>query len=407
MLKRVVITEAGVLTCLGRGLEKTYEAFLREESKLSKIVTFATNRYASENGGVVEDCLIDIDLDENERAGLDRSSHIVYTACKDALSSALVDLNQLRFSKTPVYLGTTLGGTLKGQMFHHDYVLKQNKRKRVFLLKDYLACNQTVNLSKKFNLTGEALLLNNACASGLNAIGVAFSKIRNGYEDFVVAGGYDVMSKFVYAGFNSLQLLASGKCRPFDKNRSGLVLGEGAGVVVVEELDHAMKRGAAILAEIIGFGQTADAYHLTKPDPQAIGATEAIKTAKEMAGIATNDIDYINAHGTGTLANDSMESLAIITALGEGSQKIPVSSTKPMTGHMLGGTGAVEAVFSLLSISKNIIPGNLNYETFDAECDLNIVREKMERKEIKTVMSNSFGFGGSNSSIILRELNEN
>jgi len=407
MLKRVVITGAGVLTGLGRGLEETYKGFLREESKLSKIMTFATDKYASENGGVVEDFLIDKDLDETEKAGLDRSTHIVYTACKDALSSALVDLNRIRFSKTPVYLGTTLGGTLKGQMFHRDYVLKQNKRNRVFLLKDYLACNQTVNIAKKFKFRGEALLLNNACASGLSAIGHAFRKIRNGYEDFVVAGGYDVMSKFVYAGFNSLQLLTPEKCRPFDKNRSGLVLGEGAGVVVVEELNHAMKRGATILAEIIGFGQTADAYHLTKPDPQANGAAEAIKTAKEMAGIETEDIDYINAHGTGTLANDSMESTAIISALGECSQKIPVSSTKPMTGHMLGGTGAAEAVFSLISISKNIVPGNLNYETFDAECGLNIVREKMEKKEIKTVMSNSFGFGGSNSSIILRELNGN
>jgi len=407
MNRRVAITGAGVLTNLGRGLEETYKAFLQGESKLSKIMTFTTENYVSGDGGVVEDLFIDKDLDENEKKGIDRATHVVYTACKDALSSALVDLNQMRFSKTPVYLGTTLGGTLKGQMFHREYVLKQNKRKRVFLLKDYLACNQTVNIAKKFNFTGESLLLNNACASGLSAIGLAFRKIRNGYEDFVVAGGYDVMSKFVYAGFNSLQLLTPEKCRPFDKNRSGLVLGEGAGVVVVEELDHARERGATILAEIIGFGQTADAYHITKPDPRALGAAEAIKIAKEIAGIKTEDIDYINAHGTGTLANDSMESTAILSALGEGAKKIPISSTKPMTGHMLGGTGAAEVIFSLIAINKNIIPENLNYETFDEDCDLNIAREKTEKKKIKTVMSNSFGFGGSNSSIILRELNEN
>lgn len=406
MIKRVVITGAGILTSLGRGLDETYEAFLLGESKLSKIKTFATDNYASGDGGVVKDSLIDMDLDETGKAGLDRATHLVYTACKDALSSALIDLDQMRFSKTPVYLGTTLGGILRGQIFHRDYILKQNKKKRALFLKDYLACNQAVNIAKKFNFTGEAIIINNACASGLNAVGRAFRKIRSGYEDFVVAGGYDVMSEFTYAGFNSLQLLTLGKCRPFDKNRSGLILGEGAGVVVVEELGHARRRGAKILAEIIGFGQTADAYHLTRPDPAAKGASVAMETAKETAGIESEDLDYINAHGTGTLANDSMESTAIFSALGEGCRKIPISSTKPMTGHMLGAAGAAEAIFSLIAINKNIVPENLNYETYDEECNLHIMREKMEQKEIKAVMSNSFGFGGSNSSIILRELNE-
>ncbi len=406
MIKRVVITGAGILTSLGRGLDATYDSLLHGKSKLSQIKTFTTNNFASGDGGVVQDSLIDMDLDEEGKLGLDRATHLVYTACKDALFSASANLDELRFSKTPVYLGTTLGGTLQGQMFHRDYVLKQNEKKRALFLKDYLACNQAVNIAKKFDFAGEALILNNACASGTNALGLAFRRIRNGYENFAIAGGYDVMSEFTYAGFNSLQLITPGKCRPFDKNRSGLILGEGAGVLVVEELDHARERGAHILAEIIGFGQTSDAYHLTSPDPEAKGASEAIKTATETTGIKTEDIDYINAHGTGTLANDSMESTAIVSALGEGGRRIPVSSTKPMTGHMLGAAGAAEAIFSLIAINRSIVPGNLNYETPDPDCNLNIVGEKAEQKEIKTVLSNSFGFGGSNSSVILRKLDE-
>jgi 3-oxoacyl-[acyl-carrier-protein] synthase II len=210
------------------------------------------------------------------------------------------------------------------------------------------------------------------------------------------------MSDFTHAGFSSLELVTSGKCQPFDKNRNGLVLGEGAGILVLEEMDQALRRRANILAEIIGYGQSSDAYHITKPDPEALGASRAITMAISDAKILPEEIDYVNAHGTGTIANDSMEAKALHLALGKHGVKVPVSSTKPMTGHLLGAAGSVEVIFSIIAINNSIIPENLNYETPDLECELNIVTGGSRNAELKIVLSNSFGFGGSNSAMLIK-----
>lgn len=399
MKKRVVITGIGLLTPLGRGLPSNEEALRKGWTGIGPIKSFDTSRYKSCLGAEVNDSFLEQDFCEYA----DRASKLLLTVCRDALKSSALEISEEKGIESQIILGTTLGGMLSGQEYHRNLLLGKNKEKRSVVLRDSLACHQAPYIAERLNLIGEALVINNACASGLSAIGCAFNRIRSGNAAIVIAGGYDTMSDFTHAGFSSLELVTSEKCQPFDKNRRGLVLGEGAGVLVLEEMSQALSRGAHIFSEIIGYGQSTDAFHITKPDPEAQGAARAIAMAITDAGILPEEIDYVNAHGTGTVANDSMEAKALHLALGEHGGKVPVSSTKPMTGHLLGGAGSVEAIFSIISINGNIIPESLNYETPDPECALNIVTGGSKELELKTVLSNSFGFGGSNSSVLIKK----
>jgi 3-oxoacyl-[acyl-carrier-protein] synthase II len=363
-------------------------------------MSFDTSRYKTNLGAEVDNSLFDQDYTEY----LDRATKLILTACCDAFKSATLKISNESGFAAQLILGTTLGGMLSGQRYHRNSLSGKTKESKV--LRDSLACHQAPYIANRLNLIGEALVVNNACASGLSAIGCAFNRIRSGKATMVISGGYDTMSDFTHAGFSSLELVTSEKCRPFDKNRSGLVLGEGTGILVLEELKAALKRGANILSEIIGYGQTSDAYHITKPDPEAKGASKAISLAVNDAGISPEEIDYVNAHGTGTIANDSMEAKALHIALGNYGTKVPISSTKPLTGHLLGGAGAVEAIFSVIAINANMIPENLNYETADPECKLNVVTSGSKNAELKIVLSNSFGFGGSNSAMLIKKFNK-
>lgn len=398
MKKRVVITGIGLLTPLGRGILSNEEALKKGKTGIGYIKSFDTSKYKSSLGAEVDSSLIDKDFYEYA----DRSSKLLLTSCRDALKSAALAINEEKGFETQIILGTTLGGMLSGQKYHRNLLLGKDKEKRATVLRDSLACHQAPYIANRLNLIGEALVVNNACASGLNAIGCAFNRIRSGNATVVIAGGYDAMSDFTHAGFSSLELVTSGKCQPFDKNRNGLVLGEGAGILILEEIDQALRRKANILAEIIGYGQSSDAYHITKPDPEAQGPSRAITTAINDAEISPEEIDYVNAHGTGTIANDLMETKALHLALGKHGVKVPVSSTKPMTGHLLGAAGAVEVIFSIIAINNRIIPENLNYKTPDPECKLNIVTGASKNCELNIVLSNSFGFGGSNSAILIK-----
>jgi 3-oxoacyl-[acyl-carrier-protein] synthase II len=286
-------------------------------------------------------------------------------------------------------------------MFHKEVLVKGLNRARLSLLSDYMAHNQAINLLREFKLRGDFRMFSNACASGTNAIGQAFRSLQSGHYDVAICGGFDTMSEFTFAGFNSLMAVSPSLCRPFDMNRDGLVLGEGAGILVLEELKHAEKRGVSIIGEVKGYGETSDGYHMTSPAPDGKGAAAAIIKALKDAGLKS--VDYINAHGTGTKLNDSMESMAISVAFGKRSSEIPVSSIKPMIGHLLGAAGAVEAIVSLFAINDNMLPPNINFETPDPDCPLNIVAAADLKCDISTVLSNSFGFGGSNASIILSE----
>ena len=264
------------------------------------------------------------------------------------------------------------------------------------------------NIAIEFGFKGESISIVTACASSTHAIGEAYKTIKQGYEDVIIAGGTEAsICSIGIAGFENMKALCTSEDKnrasiPFDKERSGFVMGEGAGIVVLEELEHAKKRGAKIYAELIGFGSTTDAYHITSPNPNGEGGAKAMIRAIEDAGIKPEDIDYINAHGTSTHLNDSTETLAIKTALGEASKKVKVSSTKGNIGHLLGAAGGVEAVICVKAIENGIVPPTINYKEKDEECDLDIVPNEPIKEKLNVVMSNSLGFGGHNASIIIR-----
>ncbi|OIO33029.1 MAG: beta-ketoacyl-[acyl-carrier-protein] synthase II [Candidatus Omnitrophica bacterium CG_4_10_14_0_2_um_filter_44_9] len=403
MKKRVVITGMGIVTSLGAGIDITASALRASRAAIGPITSFDTSKHKTNQGGEVGVEILESVIYKDKQFHLDRATKLLLRACKDALNDARLLTQQGEYIKAPLVVGTTLGGICSGQNFHRAMLLKEDTQKYARFLGDALACHQPFHVASILGILGETIVLNNACASGLSAIGCAFERVRLGKSTVVIAGGYDGMSDFAHAGFNTLQLVTSDKCRPFDKNRSGLLLGEGAGVVIVEELEHAMKRNATIHGEIIGFGQSSDAYHITKPDPEAQEAASAIRNAIEEAGVTPESIDYINAHGTGTPSNDSMETKAISNVLGEYAKRVPVSSTKPFTGHLLGAAGATEVIFSIISMQQNNIPENLNYITPDPECDLNLVTGGSRDQELKMVLTTSFGFGGSNAAMVLRK----
>lgn len=401
MKKRVVITGMGIITALGRGTQVTATALREGRSGIGPIRSFDTTVHKTGLAGEVDSALFEPLPDEAATFSWDRATRLLFTAAYDALTIAGL-LNPENPWEAPLIAGTTLGGMLASQSFHRAMLQGADTKACRPFLSHALATHQLLHVADSLNIIGETLILNNACASGLSAIGLACERIRREACELAIAGGYEVMSDFTHAGFHVLQLVASDACRPFDAARSGLVLGEGAGVLVVESLEHALSREATVIAEVIGYGQSSDAYHLTKPDPEAKGAFRAIKMALDQAGILPESIDYVNAHGTGTPANDVMESKAIHLALGGHASRVALSSTKPLMGHLLGAAGAVEAVVSAIAIQEQLAPENLNLRGLDPACDLNVIRQGARSMPITTVLSNSFGFGGSNAAILLK-----
>jgi 3-oxoacyl-[acyl-carrier-protein] synthase II len=265
-------------------------------------------------------------------------------------------------------------------------------------------------VSMNFGLRGSSMTITTACASATHAIGESFRMIKHGYADMIVTGGTESsITPLAVAGFCSMKALStrnddpSKACRPFDKERDGFIMGEGAGIVILEELDHAIKRGATIYAEVVGYGATSDAFHITQPDPEANGARNAMRLALEDGNVDYTEVGYINAHGTSTYFNDKLETLAIKTLFKDHAYKLNISSTKSMTGHLLGAAGGIEAIATALALKEGMIPPTINYENPDEECDLNYTPNKAVKRDINYAMSNSLGFGGHNASILLKK----
>lgn len=394
---KIVITGVGIITAHGAGDAVNWSKIAAGESGIRPISAFDASSYRFNAGGEAL-CLDEIIRQTPETRRFDRASHLLIETVRQALVQAQLHC-PLRTERLLVSLGTTLGGMISGERFHREMLAKGLRKTRISLLSDYYAHHQSINLFRTLNLTGDFRVFSNACTSGANAVGHAFRALRTGAADMAICGGYDTMTEFTFAGFSSLMAMTRSLCRPFDRERDGLVLGEGAAVFVLETRDHALSRGAAMLGEIAGYGESADAYHMTTPDPSGAGAVLAMRRALGDAG--NPDIDYVNAHGTGTQLNDAMESAAIKTVFG-GNIMPPVSSIKPMLGHLLGGAGAVEAAVSLFAIRNKFLPPNLNYRTPDPACDLNVIAEGRSC-QVTTVLSNSFGFGGSNAALVIRE----
>lgn len=305
-----------------------------------------------------------------------------------------------KFTPEVSVIGTTSGGMSFGQDYYRALHQHGNLRRAPEWVANYPPQKPVLDAQNEFGISVPCFVIANACASGTNAIGRAFESIRSGNYERVLTGGYDALSELVFVGFDSLQAATPEKCRPFDRDRTGMVLGEGAAVLALENFDSARKRDAEILGEIVGYGISTDNHHLTQPDPSGSGPRRAMEQALQSAGCAANQVNYINAHGTATPFNDAAEGKAIMELFGS----VPVSSTKSMIGHSLGAAGAIEAVVCLLALQSQFLPPNINFRAPDSDLGLNIVANESRDAKIDMVLSNSFGFGGTNASVLISKL---
>jgi 3-oxoacyl-[acyl-carrier-protein] synthase II len=393
---RVAVVAAGIVSPLGFGLDETLGALQEAKDCVAEVTAFEVNRCRCHTAGQVSDArLAEADRYQRHPERLHRVARMMILAFQEALSQAG------DFKPELTVVGTTSGGMTFGEQYYRD--LKSGRspsRQAPSLIANYTPQKPVMDAQEAFGIGAPCQIIANACASGTNAIGHAFNCVRSGRYQRVLTGGYDAISELVFVGFDSLQASTPDRCRPFDSERSGMVLGEGAAVLALENLESAQQRGATILAEVIGYGISTDNFHLTQPDPTGGGARRAMEAALQSAGISPDDVDYINAHGTATPFNDAAEGKAIAELF----NGVPVSSTKGMMGHSLGAAGAIEAVISLLALRHQILPPNINFRQGDPGLDLNIVANSAQAGRVRTVLSNSFGFGGTNASVILRSV---
>ena len=390
---RVAVVAAGVVSPLGFGLTETLDSLRKSRDCVSPVTRFSVAQCRCKTAGQVSDDRLLAGRGEAPRSRrLHRASHMMIQALKEVLAQ------EPRFEPELTVIGTTSGGMSYGEHYYRSLRQAGDLRRAPTWIANYPAQKPVIDAQVAFGISAPCQVIANACASGTNAIGHAFECVRSGRYQRVLAGGYDAISELVFTGFDSLQASTPEKCRPFDRHRTGMVLGEGAAVLALENLASAQQRGAPVLAEIIGYGISTDNFHITQPDPTGIGAQQAMQQALQSARVSAAAVDYINAHGTATLFNDAAEGKAI-SGLFNG---VPVSSTKGMMGHSLGAAGAIEAVICLLALQHQFLPPNINFGALDDHLDLNIVANKARPAVLHTALSNSFGFGGTNASILMR-----
>lgn len=397
---RVVITGAGIVTALGIGWKPNAEGFRAGRRAFRPVQHFDVSRQRVKVAAEVDlpDALPPSGLSRRQVARLDRSGAMLLQAAGGAWQQA----QWQPADNVPLVLGTTAGGMSLGEAYFRQAVQKPRRhRQQPTRAIHYQAQVQGRMVLDALGFNGPITIISNACASGGNAIGHAWDLIRRGQSECVLAGGYDALSELVFAGFDALQALSPTGCRPFDARRDGLALGEGAAIVALETLEGARRRGAVILGEIIGYGTTIDRHHLTQPHPGGDAALSTMRLACDAASVTPADIDYVNAHGTGTLLNDGAEALAIQRWAGGRAPTLPVSSTKASIGHLLGAAGAVEAVICLMALREQWLPAQALFESPDPACNFPIVHKPRDAR-VNVALSNSFGFGGVNATLIMR-----
>jgi 3-oxoacyl-[acyl-carrier-protein] synthase II len=397
---RVVVTGAGIVTALGLGWKVNAGGFRAGRSAFRPVTLFDVSRQRAKIAAEIDfpSELPQTRLSANTLRRLDRATWMLLHATHEAWMQAGWDSTEY----LPLVLGTTSGEMSLGEKYLQQAIaLPQQKRRQATRVVHYQVQQQGLNLCNAFGFQGPLISISNACASGANAIGHAWEMLRGGRVERVLAGGYDVLCQLTFAGFDSLQALSPTACRPFDAQRDGLTLGEGAAILTLETLAHAERRGAEILGEIIGYGAATDTHHLTQPHPEGKAALAAMTAACVSADISPEQIDYVNAHGTATPHNDATEAAAINRWAGDGAKDLRVSSTKAVSGHSLGAAGAIEAVVCLMALRGHWLPPQTAITTPDPVCHFKIVREPVDAK-IETALSNSFGFGGANATLIFR-----
>ncbi len=409
MEKRVVITGLGAITPIGKNTEETWKGIQEKKCGIDQITLFDSTGYKTSLDAEVKDFNPLDYLDPKQAKRLDRSSQFALIAAREAFQDSGINEENTDLERVGVFVSSGIGGLKTIQEQCEINHIKGHNRVSPMFIPMTIANMPAGNIAIDLGLKGESISIVTACASSTHAIGEAYKTIKYGSEDIILAGGTEAsICSIGIAGFENMKALSQAidKNRasiPFDKERSGFVMGEGAGILVLEELEHAIQRNARIYAEVIGYGATSDAYHITSPAPEGEGGARAMKRAIQDANLKPEEIDYINAHGTSTHLNDSCETMAIKSALGEASKKVMVSSTKGNMGHLLGAAGGVEAVICAKTIQNQIVPPTINYQEKDEECDLDVVPNEIRNVSVNVVMSNSLGFGGHNASIILKK----
>ncbi|MFC4803184.1 beta-ketoacyl-ACP synthase II [Neobacillus sp. GCM10023253] len=414
MLKRrVVITGIGAVTPLGNDALTTWNNIKNGISGIGPATLFDTEKVDVKIAAEVKDFAPENYMDKKEARRMGRYSQFAIAASKMAAADAGIQIGtDIYPERVGVWIGSGIGGLGEFEEQHKKFIEKGQRRVNPFTIPMFIPDMAAGQVSIELGAKGMNNCSVTACASGANSIGDAFRVIQKGDAEMMIAGGTEAtITEMTVAGFSNMTALSKNPdpntaSRPFDKNRDGFVIGEGAGIVILEELEHALARGARIYGEIAGYGASGDAHHITTPAPDGEGAQRAMKAALEDAGISPEQVDYINAHGTSTYYNDLYETMAIKEVFGGHVNNLSVSSTKSMTGHMLGATGAIEAIFSLLSIKEGIIPPTINYETPDEGLDLDYVPNTAKEKDVHVVLSNSFGFGGHNATLIFKKYNK-
>jgi 3-oxoacyl-[acyl-carrier-protein] synthase II len=409
MTRRVVVTGLGMVTPLGTGVDENWEAACSGVSGIGPITKFDPSGFTCRIAGEVKNFRSEDFLDKRQVRRLDIFIHYALAAARMAMEDSGLKVDASMADRFGCVTGTGLGGLTMIEHFHNVVMTSGPGRISPFFIPGIIANMVPGQIAIEYGAKGPNLSIETACAASCHAVGESFRFIREGIADVMITGGVEaVLTPLALGGFCSMRALSTKNdepekaSRPFDLERDGFIMGEGSGILIIEELENALERGADIYAEIIGYGLSGDAYHISAPDPEGDGAAKCMKMALDFAGLKPEDLDYINAHGTSTQLNDLSENKAIKRVFGEHAYKLAISSTKSMTGHLLGGAGGVEAVFTSLTIKHGIIPPTINYENPDPECDLDYVPNVARKAEVKTAMSSSFGFGGTNACLIFR-----
>lgn len=408
-MKRVVITGLGAISPVGNDIESTWESLKSGKNGIDKITLFDPSRSKVQLVAEVKNFDYSKYIDAKSAKRMDRFTQFMVCAAKMAFEDSMLNDDNFDKSDARVVIGSGIGGLGTIQEQIEKLTLKGPGKVSPFFIPASIVNIAPAHVSMELGLQGPSTAIVTACASGTDAVGDAFRSIRDGYHKVAIAGGCEAaITESGIAGFANMTALHSGEDKnrasiPFDKDRSGFVMGEGSGALILEELEHALARNAKIYAEITGYGQSCDAYHITSPDPEGKGAIKAMQRALSDADITPDKIDYINAHGTSTPYNDKFETQAIKAVFGDHSSKLLVSSTKSMTGHLLGAAGAIEAIACVKALQEGVVPPTINLQNPDPECDLNYVADFKVDADIKYTLSNSLGFGGHNATIIIKK----
>jgi 3-oxoacyl-[acyl-carrier-protein] synthase II len=398
--RRVVITGMGMVSAAGNDLPTFWQSLKEGCCGIRPITIFDTSAYRSHNGGEVKDLSPESHFTLRELRRLSRCDQFGIIAAREAMNASGLGGAEIEGERFGIILGADSGGIFSVEQYFRAIYTQAPKRPSPTLLLSFSLATTTDHIAKEFDLCGPRTTTATVCSSSSAAIAFSYDAIASGTAELMISGGSDSLCEVTYAGFNSLRAIDPAGCRPFDKNREGLSLGEGAGILILEELEHARARGARVDGEVLGYGICAEAHHLTAPEPSGEGIARAIRLALADAGISPDAVDYINAHGTATPVNDVVETRGIKLAFGKKAYEIPVSSIKSMIGHCLGSAGGIEAIATLLSFQEGVIPPTINYATPDPECDLDYTPNEAREKAINIAISNSFAFGGNNVCLV-------